>query len=403
LIAALIKKDSSMKTFCIHSNDTEIPQGNNTKVQSRSSQIELGLSSMSDERLIAAMDTLAHQERELLTVVLRHLREIDFRRLFCDLGYPSLFEYAVRRLGYSHDQAARRIAAMRLIKSMPEVEEKIASGSLNLTNAAAAHRFFQNQKRMQQHKISQTSNSHPVIGTSIKNDKTNGQSRKDLRPHLTKEAKQQLIRQLENTSTREAEKIMAGLHPHPQPNDRIRAVGKHDVEIRFTASTEVEEKLKHLKGLIAHSHPNITLGELINKLADLGLKEWDPGKTPKRKTDQRQIVQKTEPVQAEMDASNKSSDQIKSNSLGAPRGKKRTNARRKHLSIELRRQVWRRDGGKCCGCGSIHALEVDHRIPLAMGGGDTLENLRLLCRTCNQRAAIRTLGAARMGPYLSLS
>lgn len=56
--------------------------------------------------------------------------------------------------------------------------------------------------------------------------------------------------------------------------------------------------------------------------------------------------------------------------------------------------VFERDGWKCqnCGCdapkrlrGSYdpNAPELDHRTPLARGGAHTMDNVQLLCRTCN--------------------
>jgi hypothetical protein len=65
----------------------------------------------------------------------------------------------------------------------------------------------------------------------------------------------------------------------------------------------------------------------------------------------------------------------------------------------LRRLVWERDGGRCSfvgsdghRCGETFRLELDHIQPLALGGGTTPENLRLLCRAHNQHEARRVLG-----------
>jgi hypothetical protein len=41
-------------------------------------------------------------------------------------------------------------------------------------------------------------------------------------------------------------------------------------------------------------------------------------------------------------------------------------------------------------------LEWDHIVPICRGGESTLENIRLLCRAHNQRAADRTIGRAYM-------
>jgi Holliday junction DNA helicase RuvB len=50
----------------------------------------------------------------------------------------------------------------------------------------------------------------------------------------------------------------------------------------------------------------------------------------------------------------------------------------------VRREVWRRDGGKCVKCGSRKNLEYDHIIPVAEGGSNTARNIELLCEACNR-------------------
>ncbi|MBX9766475.1 MAG: hypothetical protein K2X47_04310, partial [Bdellovibrionales bacterium] len=65
------------------------------------------LKSLKDEVLLANIKKLVAQEREILTSVLHHLREVERRRLFSSLGFSSLYSYAVGALGYSEDQAYR--------------------------------------------------------------------------------------------------------------------------------------------------------------------------------------------------------------------------------------------------------------------------------------------------------
>ena len=96
---------------------------------------------INDKILIQNTEKLVREERELLTKVLHHLREIDRRRLFSILGFKSLFDFTVRHLGYPEDQAYRRISAMRLIKEMPEIEKKIESGEISLTHIGLAQIF----------------------------------------------------------------------------------------------------------------------------------------------------------------------------------------------------------------------------------------------------------------------
>lgn len=105
------------------------------------------ISQLSDRQLHHNIKQLVCDERKLLTIILKHLAEVQKRRLFCSYQCSSLFDYAVSFLGYSEGQAHRRITAMRLILEVPEVEKKIETGELSLTNAAEAQRFFRNEGR----------------------------------------------------------------------------------------------------------------------------------------------------------------------------------------------------------------------------------------------------------------
>jgi 5-methylcytosine-specific restriction endonuclease McrA len=59
--------------------------------------------------------------------------------------------------------------------------------------------------------------------------------------------------------------------------------------------------------------------------------------------------------------------------------------RREPIAAEVRRAVFERDGGRCVACGSAFDIQYDHVIPLSMGGAGTVENLQVLCATCNRR------------------
>ena len=57
---------------------------------------------------------------------------------------------------------------------------------------------------------------------------------------------------------------------------------------------------------------------------------------------------------------------------------------REAIPSAVRREVWRRDEGKCKKCGSRKNLEYDHIIPVAEGGSNTARNIELLCEACNR-------------------
>jgi len=51
----------------------------------------------------------------------------------------------------------------------------------------------------------------------------------------------------------------------------------------------------------------------------------------------------------------------------------------------VRRKVWIRNKGQCAACGSRKDLQYDYIVPISKGGNNTLDNLQLLCETCNQK------------------
>ena len=102
---------------------------------------------LSDRELLRQISTLVRHERHLLGAVIDHLAEIDARRLYLQRGCSSLFDYAVRELGYSDAAAARRIGAVRLCADQPGARERLRDGSLTLSAAAELQWAFDRQRR----------------------------------------------------------------------------------------------------------------------------------------------------------------------------------------------------------------------------------------------------------------
>jgi hypothetical protein len=76
------------------------------------------------------------------------------------------------------------------------------------------------------------------------------------------------------------------------------------------------------------------------------------------------------------------------------------------IPAELRRAVWKRDGGRCAWigqdgrrCGSRWQLEIDHVDPRSLGETVTLDDLRLCCRPHNFLYAEQVYGRAYMARY----
>jgi hypothetical protein len=67
---------------------------------------------------------------------------------------------------------------------------------------------------------------------------------------------------------------------------------------------------------------------------------------------------------------------------------KDVNPKRNHIPSDVKREVWRRDMGRCSKCGSRKNIEYDHIIPVSKGGSNTSRNIELLCQDCNRKKRI---------------
>ena len=67
-----------------------------------------------------------------------------------------------------------------------------------------------------------------------------------------------------------------------------------------------------------------------------------------------------------------------------------TTAQRRYISEDLRKSILDRDGYKCVKCGKNQALDIDHAVPICVGGKSTEDNLQVLCRDCNSSKGART-------------
>ncbi len=74
---------------------------------------------------------------------------------------------------------------------------------------------------------------------------------------------------MENRSARECEKILFQISPESaKRKDKMTVVSATQTEIKVVVSEEVVKKFEKLKGLLAHSNPNLSMAQLFELLAD---------------------------------------------------------------------------------------------------------------------------------------
>jgi 5-methylcytosine-specific restriction endonuclease McrA len=330
------------------------------------------IQSLEKSDLLKRTQDLAAIERHTTLELIEHLREIERRMLFLELGYSTLFEFAVKHLAFSEGSAQRRISAMRLIQDVPEAKEKLESGAISLSNASQVQTAFRSSK-----------------------------SKRSIAE------KKEALNKISGMTQRECQKTLLQLVPEAAPKlmERERQVSEERFELKLVISKELHEEIEKLKDLLSHSLQDGGNSELIGYLVKQELK---------RQEKKRGLVQdpvKETPLSAETSSSMDATSPVDATvsvsaifSTAAP-VQTETKRSRKAISRVIQRKIWKRAEGRCEAiektgrCTSRHRLELDHAIPHAQGGSDSFENLRLYCRAHNVKHAIEDYGTELMSFY----
>ena len=260
---------------------------------------------LSDRALLRQTSTLVRHERHLQGAVIDHLAEIDARRLFLQRGCSSLFDYAVRELGYSDAAAGRRIGAVRLCADQPDARERLRDGSLTLSAAAELQWAFDRQRR--RGSISGTASRAPVgsapgnatatedLAAAVPAGSAPSGSAADATPPRTSvppaspplvldaAGRQKLVEDAAGKSARQVRRMLADLDPElAVPADRVRPLGDGRYELKALIDADCHQGLEQLRGLLSHVDPRMTIGQLVGRIVQEALDRHDPSRPPRR-------------------------------------------------------------------------------------------------------------------------
>ena len=302
------------------------------------------------QKLLKELKSLVAEERQLTTKILHLLREVEKSKLYAELGFSSLFDFTVRELGYSNDAAFRRISAMRLIKALPEVEEKLESGKLSLTSAAELQKYFRAEDK------SQKQSHHTAAGGQ---DATLG-AQKSNAPK-TKLEKIELLESLIGKSTREVSRVLFQAASAPAQKlllgSKEKPISEDLTQLTITVDKVTHQKIQKLMALLSNKNKTGDFTGLLEILVDESLKRHDPEATERGGIGRHN---------ADGDRSHKNHT--------------------RYIPAPIKRQVYLRDQGRCQypGCNANRYLQYDHIKPFTLGGQSTFQNLQLLCSAHNR-------------------
>jgi hypothetical protein len=334
---------------------------------------------VSDGELIGQIRIDARSERHAGLAVIHQLKEVSRRRLYATLGFRSLHQYCMEDLKFSAGSAVRRIAAMEALEDLPELEEKVASGELNLTNISQVQSFCDRENK-------------------------------------SVDEKKGILEQCSGLSKRETEQKLAEIAPKPKKKDKRREIDGESTELRITIDRETMATLEKIKDLISHSKASASWSDVVARIAKIAVAKLDPAREPVRRAARKKGAEKT------LANGPGETGKAKSPGIVPPVEKSATTPRIAPVSIGDRtppvsdaipaanhRAVWQRDGGKCTyvaphtgrRCDSTQHVQCDPIIPRAIGGTHEVSNLRLRCCAHNLLAAIEAFGLSHMQPYLN--
>ncbi len=195
---------------------------------------------MNSQELVASLKKAVASERKIMAYVLKHIREIDKRKVYLEYGYTSLFAFLVKEIGYCRASAQLRIDAVHMSVEVPTLNQDISEGALDLTKVAL---------------VAQAARQKPT----------------------TAKKKAEILETIKHKTAQEAELIVAQaldltIHKH----EKQRMQKDESVRVELTFTKEQMEILTKAKNLMSHTHPGATLAEIITALAQDHIQRKDP-------------------------------------------------------------------------------------------------------------------------------
>ncbi|MEK2644273.1 HNH endonuclease [Bdellovibrio sp. BCCA] len=337
----------------------------------------MDLSKVTNSELLVRLEKLVRTERKITHLILCHINEVEARRLYAELGFDSMFKYLTKHLGYGEDSAYRRLQAARVLKQVPTVAEKLEEGSLNLTQLTQVQKCIKQEIK---------------LGNKV-----------DI--HQTT----QILEEIQNKSSFETQKYLAQEFNLPiQIHEVIKPQQDNSVRLEITFTEDQMKTLQQAKDLLSHVLPDGNWAELITLLAEKHIQKEMGKISNQRIKPPKRIIEANELEKSETkNFNNADIRELKLSNhsdalLGITGSLTSTHSflaqrKRKNLKVTLKRALLKKANQRCeythpqsgKKCESTYQLQIDHLIPLAVGGLDTSGNLRVLCRAHNLHAAQR--------------
>jgi hypothetical protein len=339
---------------------------------------------------------------------------VEERRLHLEAAHGSLFDYCVRQLHMSEDEACRRIDLARLARKFPALLPLLARGELTLSSALALKPVLTTENHLEllsaarHQSIRQTRElvaarfPSPDVPTTLRKlpepkpapipARSEPAAPSASSPRATAPAPAAPTDPADLTRPEllppDLPPSVPASRPAP-PRHRIEPIAAQRYKLQLTIDAALKGQLETARDLLRHSEPSgdfalvlsraleLLIADLLRRRFGVGTSRKAAGQRASEKTPAAAVSQAAAPPPTSPGASPA------------------------YVPHATRRAVLERDGLACTWidadgtrCNSRAWLELDHRHPRGKGGRSEVENLRLLCRAHNQLAAEHAYGRA---------
>ena len=309
------------------------------------------------DKLHAKALEVAHRYRGCVSEVIDILQQLDAHRTYLTYDCTSLYQYAVKYLGLSEDQALNFINVSRRSAELPRLKAQIESGSITLSKA------------------------------------------RKICSILTADNQDHWLELAAKLPLKKLEQEVARAHPKQAVTERTTYVTGERLKLELGISQQCLEKLKRVQDLVSQSSQNaVDFEGTLEAALEFYLLKRDPVKKAEASRTRQQ--KKTSAPASKSASGEKSASRAEQSVVRAlpvaakqnvPRQVYLTVPRRKDFPASTVHELNLRDQRRCTHhdrsgnrCENTRWLDVHHLIPVWLGGDDTLGNLTTLCKAHHQ-------------------
>jgi 5-methylcytosine-specific restriction endonuclease McrA len=318
--------------------------------------------------LTSRLYALRAAERKLIVEFLGYLGELDARKIYLELGFSSTFAFCTDHLGLSKSSAYRRTTAARLMVRFPLVAEYLEDGRLGLTTLVELRDALDAETVLSvlDRAAGRTEDEVKVLAAALRPQPAPPDLLRRLpRASAVSATTPQLMLAVpvpEVGSGPEPQIPVLPVLPVPIRPAKLEPISETQHVLRVTVPQAFVDDLEAVRDALSHVIPDRQLEKVLHECIRRTLEQHVRRRTGSDKT-------------AETKAE-------KIDRKAPPRGR--------YLPVQVRRQVWRRDEGRCAfvsadgrRCGATYKLEFHHVHPYAKGGAATVENISVRCAMHN--------------------